>query len=124
MPTKYVKIPKEKWKTRVLKDKPCLMCKESFTPRVASQRYCGGHVDKSGCSWKNYLMLCVKKSKIQNERRKLIPDYHKNSHLKHNYNITSEDYWKLYLKQSCVCAICYCINSNGKDLSVDHDHKT
>ena len=44
--------------------------------------------------------------------------------LKRNYNITLEEYDRLLDEQDGVCAICGGINSNGRRLSVDHDHDT
>ena len=40
------------------------------------------------------------------------------------FGLTLDDYDLLSIKQDYVCAICGNINSNGRRLSVDHDHKT
>jgi hypothetical protein len=45
-------------------------------------------------------------------------------HLKQFYGITLEQYDKMVEDQDGVCAICNNINSNGRRLSVDHNHKT
>lgn len=52
------------------------------------------------------------------------PDQRKAIKLKHYYNMTLEQYNLLKEKQNGVCAICFDICKSGRDLSVDHDHKT
>lgn len=44
--------------------------------------------------------------------------------LKHTYNMTLDDYQDLFLRQFGLCAICSNAPKNGKNLHVDHDHKT
>lgn len=44
--------------------------------------------------------------------------------LKKNYNITLEQYDKMFEQQNGVCMICGGTNENGRRLFVDHDHKT
>lgn len=44
--------------------------------------------------------------------------------LKFQYNFTLEEYDKLIEEQNGLCGICGGINSNGRRLYVDHDHKT
>ena len=48
--------------------------------------------------------------------------YERNSRLKYDYGITSEDFEKMRQAQNGVCAICHCVPEGN--LSVDHDHKT
>lgn len=48
----------------------------------------------------------------------------RNSQLKANYGITLETYKIMERTQGGVCAICGKLNSNGRALSVDHDHST
>lgn len=45
-------------------------------------------------------------------------------HLKHRYNMTLEQYDKMFKKQDGVCAMCGGINLDGRRLTVDHNHKT
>lgn len=45
------------------------------------------------------------------------------AYLKTQYNITIEQYNQMLEDQGGVCAICKGVNSNGRSLSVDHDHK-
>jgi hypothetical protein len=51
---------------------------------------------------------------IRNKSRKLLA----------KYGITEEAYEEMLLEQGGVCAICNGTNTNGKVLSVDHDHDT
>lgn len=44
--------------------------------------------------------------------------------LKRYYNMTLEQYDKMFEEQDGVCAICGGINANGRRLYVDHNHKT
>lgn len=44
--------------------------------------------------------------------------------LKCGYNLSLEDFERMLQSQNNVCAICKMPNSNGKRLSVDHDHST
>jgi hypothetical protein len=48
-------------------------------------------------------------------------EYMKNYHLIKNYNITLDDYNKLFLKQEGKCKICH---QSFESLIVDHNHKT
>lgn len=45
-------------------------------------------------------------------------------HLKRAYGLTLEQYDQMFEVQGGVCAICNGPETNGKRLSVDHDHKT
>lgn len=40
------------------------------------------------------------------------------------YDITEEDYWKLYEAQGGRCAICQRATGRARRLAVDHNHKT
>lgn len=46
--------------------------------------------------------------------------------IKHRYNLTTEEYESMYLKQNKSCAICYKKLQLGspKGLYIDHNHKT
>lgn len=56
---------------------------------------------------------------------KAHPHSIKNIWLKTRYGITLDDYLKMQRKQKGLCAICYKTpKQNGKNLSVDHCHKT
>lgn len=85
---------------------------------------------------REYLKANPEKAKEHNdkwkERRK---EYYKrpenakklrNSHLKRNFNITVEDYEKMFEDQNGVCAICGKpeICDRNDNLCIDHDHVT
>lgn len=50
--------------------------------------------------------------------------YQRGKSLRHNYNMTIDEYDMLFLTQMGVCAICGNGMPQGKILCVDHDHKT
>jgi hypothetical protein len=53
------------------------------------------------------------------------PKKRANSHLKHTYGITLDDYEKMLAKQEGRCAICRTDRPGGSGkFHVDHDHKT
>ena len=113
-------------KTILVSEKVCKNCGLTYKPSTNRQKYCGSHSGKSGCSWKNYLELCVKKSKVHNEIRKLIPNYNHNSSIKGKYGITHTDYEYILRKQNNTCAICNLEQNSSitKHMFVDHNHKT
>lgn len=45
-------------------------------------------------------------------------------YVERTYNITAEQYWKLYEAQGGRCAICRRATGKTRRLAVDHDHKT
>lgn len=78
---------------------------------------------KNRKSWdelSNYCIQCMKK--YSNNRR--------TDNIYYRYNLTSEEYWNMFIKQEGKCAICGLYeqskNKNGRPymLSVDHNHKT
>ena len=58
------------------------------------------------------------------------PDLTRSKNLKHRFNISIEQYNKMFLQQRGKCAICHKAetagdkNGNVKWLSIDHNHKT
>lgn len=44
--------------------------------------------------------------------------------LKHNFNMTPEQYDRMFEEQNGVCAICGGVNFSGRRLGVDHNHST
>ena len=54
--------------------------------------------------------------------RERNPLSHRDGHLRRTFGITLEEYDTLLEKQGGCCAICGGVNSNGENLSVDHDH--
>lgn len=64
------------------------------------------------------------KKRIQDKMRKYYKDHtneNKANKFKHSYNITIEEYNKMYKQQQGKCAICY---NHLNVLCVDHDHNT
>ncbi len=59
-----------------------------------------------------------------NEFRRKNPDRVKRIKLKFYYGISLEKYKEMELSQEGVCKICKRKCPSGRDLSVDHDHKT
>lgn len=61
------------------------------------------------------------KKYAKTDKRKLS---HRKQKLKYKFNMTLEQYDKIFENQNGVCAICDGINKSGRRLSVDHNHKT
>lgn len=68
-----------------------------------------GHKEKQATKYKN--------------NQKAYYRVHRKSVLKNKYNLTWEEYEKLFENQNGVCAICKGIEE-GRMLSVDHNHET
>ena len=51
-------------------------------------------------------------------------NYNRRVALKHKYNITLEQYDRMFESQNGVCAICDLADVTGRRLAVDHNHKT
>ena len=67
-----------------------------------------------------YCKSCMKaKSKSHREAN---PRRKKDLDLRYKFNITIEEFDAMLTAQGGVCAICKKVNSNGRALSVDHDH--
>jgi hypothetical protein len=62
------------------------------------------------------------KAEYAKKWRKLNPRKNKSNHLKTRYNITLNDYERLYKSQNGKCAICKCPETNMQKLSIDHCH--
>lgn len=61
----------------------------------------------------------AKYKKIYN---KINPEIQRRLHLKHNYNLTLDEYNAMLKHQDHKCAICHS-NNDGKTLHIDHCHK-
>lgn len=66
----------------------------------------------------------VKRQLRANRRKERDPFVSKKSELKRLYNITFEEYMKMFIDQGEVCAICKEKCKTKKMLSVDHNHET
>lgn len=64
------------------------------------------------------------KNKSNREFRKKNRSWQRISNLKHQAKISLEDYNKILEFQNGVCAVCKKKCITGKNLSVDHNHKT
>lgn len=87
---------------------------------------------------KRYMELTPsqKKARLEASRRSYIKNHDKvlkrcrERHLQINYNISSEQYLEMVLKQQNCCAVCrkpehrICKTGDIKPLSVDHNHIT
>lgn len=87
----------------------------------AVKPFCDFYNDKKGkFGLSAYCKECMKakasKHRRDNPRRK------KNLDLQYNFNITIEQYGAMLASQNGACAICGGVNTNGRALSVDHDH--
>lgn len=65
--------------------------------------------------------LARERSKRFQERN---PNYHRNTNLRLNYNLSPEQYDAILTSQNGVCAICELSCSSGRRLAVDHCHST
>ena len=69
---------------------------------------------------------CIKADPVSDERKKYMKEYGAKHHLKSTYNLTTEQYNDLLIKQNHKCAICSVDEKEapkGK-LFVDHCHAT
>src|SRR5260370_15820406 len=65
-----------------------------------------------------------RKAEYERARQVQNPEYAKTAWLKRNYNLTRQEYWEMHQAQDGLCAICGNPQISGRELSVDHDHKT
>lgn len=105
-----------------MQNKKCTKCKElklisEFTKRKAS---------KDG--YRAMCKCCVRTKLVH--KQKTQPDFIRGKNLKARFNLSINDYNKLFLKQRGVCAICKNpevikdVKGEVKWLSVDHNHDT
>jgi len=97
--------------------KQCCECKEI---KLEQEFYKRNDV-RSGLSYR-----CKKCHNSKNDRdRKKIPDKYRNTQLMAKFNMSLDDYNKLFQEQNGCCAICGKHQSElKKSLGVDHDHTT
>jgi hypothetical protein len=82
--------------------------------RAATKRYYKKHKKEMRAAQKKWNDAHEETLRIQYRERRLLK----------LYNMSLEDYDNLLKQQKGVCAICKQPNLNGKNLAVDHDHKT
>ena len=73
-------------------------------------------------SRKGYMKACMRRSYLKNKEAHKTRG--RKTHLKKFFGLTPEDYVALFNKQQGQCLICDTVNNNGRNLSVDHNHKT
>lgn len=95
-------------------NKVCPHCRKIKSPKQF-------YKDKSK---KSGLSSWCKKCSLEKDRLMSYSEQMRIHHLKQSYGITLEQYDKMVEDQNGVCAICGNINSNGRRLSVDHNHNT
>ena len=64
---------------------------------------------------------CYKKYENDRPKRELSTEYRRNRHLKNRYDLTLDEYNKLYKEQQGLCNIC---GKHFEVLHVDHNHET
>lgn len=100
---KQEKDKKEFYKRKIAKDGLSSWCKTC----------------QNSCSDKWKVSNSDKYIKYHNEYRKANPEIYKKSALKHSYNLSIEDYNRMFKVQKGKCAIC----GGTIKLCVDHDHR-
>lgn len=80
------------------------------------------HLNIKNIKWANDNPEKIKE--IQKRRRVKSHDSIRNSRLKYLFKITLNDYNLMLRDQNNVCVICSKLNKDGKNLYVDHCHKT
>jgi hypothetical protein len=95
---KWEKRPKERIK-RLIK---CIICNKEVIVSASNQIYCSKECYDIG-------------------EKKLNKLSSRKSHLKLKYNLTLENYYKMYENQNKKCLIC---NKKLSKLNIDHDHYT
>ena len=89
--------------------------------RAALRKYSKKHRERLSVAEKAWRE--ANKDRVKNNTKKWTETKGKAWALKHNYNMTIDDYDKMIAKQGHVCKICGGTQST-KGLVVDHDHKT
>ena len=104
---------------KMAKTKTCTGCKKEKLLSEFNRNHKGKHGVQSQCK------KCRTRYHIEHKNSDI--DKHKHGirrrHLKHLYNITLEQYDRMFERQNGVCAICDKPQLN-KRLSVDHNHGT
>jgi len=79
----------------------------------------------SGTKLRTWCNTCHKERQEKYNRTRFeTPEYIRNNNLKTRHGITAEEYDKKLLLQLRGCAICKQLCKTGRNLAVDHNHKT
>ena len=102
------------------KEKSCELCTVKFTALTNKQRFCTKKCGETKWNQTNVArkLTTVNAWKVKN------PDKAKAIKLKRYYGLTLEQYRAMEIEQGHVCKICNNKCKTGRDLSVDHCHKT
>lgn len=92
-------------------------------------RRCGCQITKANVTYSGrgviaYCRPCNRYMRRHVYRNDADSDKRRNYRLMKEFEMTLEQYNEMLTNQKGVCAICKKKNNNGKNLSVDHDHKT
>lgn len=92
---------------------------------------CSCEITRENCQYSAFGVhgICrkchLKKQRIRSrEYKKNNPNQEKFRQIKNKYNLTPDQFNELKTKQEGLCAICRKPNESGRELTVDHDHKT
>lgn len=96
----------------------CLKCGQHVVSS-SKRKYCSRE-----CAQSHWNKTSPKKRASVAKWMAANPDKVKEIKLKHYYGITIEQYKAMKANQGDVCKICKQVCLSGRDLSVDHDHKT
>lgn len=106
--------------SKTLKSKNCIKCNSEFLTGTDKQKFC-----TNKCSRDSWNEVNAEKKKQQAYAWKANnPDKAKEIKLKRYYGITIERYRLMETEQNLVCKICKRVCSSGRELCVDHCHKT
>lgn len=106
--------------SKTLKSKTCVRCNAEFLTGTDKQKYC-----TNKCSKDDWNEINADKKKLQaNTWKANNPGKAKEIKLKRYYGITLEQYRSMEAEQNFVCKICNNKCKTGRELSVDHCHKT
>ncbi len=102
--------------------KKCSKCRQI----KSSDHFCGNKNVKDGLN--RWCKECVNKRYKPHPRSKKDKESNKKSarqcYYRRKYNLTLKQYDHMFENQNGVCVICGGINTDGRRLAVDHNHKT
>lgn len=103
-----------------LQTKTCTKCNTEFLAKTDKQKYC-----TSKCRTTHWEELNYDRKKVLVDAWKANnPDKAKDIKLRRYYGITIDQYRQMEKEQNHVCKICESKCKTGRELSVDHCHKT
>ena len=116
--------------------KTCLECGSDFLAKDNRRIYCGKSCSATSTNRTSPKRKAKKKSidEIRERKREYLKEYRRKNpekavaqrrreKLKYYYKMTLEEYDSLLSSQGGVCFLCNTHPGDGKNLSVDHDHR-